>query len=60
MRKRPITNLTASVRQRLLNLSKSTGDPFELVLTRYALERFLYSESGSDRGNCLKALHNAR
>lgn len=42
MRKTPITNLSASVRQRLLNLSKSTGDPFELVLTRYALERFLY------------------
>lgn len=38
---RPPTNLAASVRRRLLDLSRSTGDPFDLVLTRYALERFL-------------------
>ncbi len=42
MSKYPSTNLPASVRQRLLNLSESTGDPFDLVLTRFALERFLY------------------
>jgi len=41
MSKKP-TNLATSVRQRLLNLSKEIGSPFDLVLTRYALERFLY------------------
>lgn len=32
----------ASVRARLLNLSRETGQPFDLLLTRYALERLLY------------------
>jgi hypothetical protein len=36
------TNIAASVRERLLNVSRKTGDPFDLVLTRYALERLLY------------------
>ena len=35
-------NLAASVRQRLLNSAKHNGEAFDLVLTRYALERFLY------------------
>ncbi|MDX8386565.1 MAG: nucleotidyl transferase AbiEii/AbiGii toxin family protein [Gallionella sp.] len=35
-------NLAVSVRQRLLNLSKRDGETFDLVLTRYALERLLY------------------
>jgi predicted nucleotidyltransferase component of viral defense system len=35
-------NPAASVRQRLLDLSKTTGEDFQLVLTRYAVERFLY------------------
>ena len=35
-------NLAASVRQRLLNLSKEKSEAFDLVLTRYALERLLY------------------
>lgn len=35
-------NLAASVRQRLLNLSKAKSEAFDLVLTRYALERMLY------------------
>jgi predicted nucleotidyltransferase component of viral defense system len=35
-------NLAASVRQRLLNIAKRDGEAFDLVLTRYALERFLY------------------
>lgn len=38
----PPTNLAASVRQRLLNLSKTNRESFDLVLVRYALERFLY------------------
>jgi hypothetical protein len=35
-------NVAASVRQRLLNLSRKTGEDFQLVLTRYAVERLLY------------------
>lgn len=35
-------NLAASVRQRLLNVAKRDGEAFDLVLTRFALERFLY------------------
>jgi hypothetical protein len=44
-------NLPASVRQKLLNISKSTGDPFDLILIRYALERFLYRLSISTYAN---------
>lgn len=36
------SNLAASVRQRLLNLSRTTGENFVLVLARYAVERCLY------------------
>jgi predicted nucleotidyltransferase component of viral defense system len=39
---RQIRDLTASVRQRLLNLAKSRGEEFQATLTRYALERLLY------------------
>lgn len=35
-------NLPASVRQRLLNLSKDRKDPFDLMLVRYGIERLLY------------------
>jgi predicted nucleotidyltransferase component of viral defense system len=35
-------NMGASVRARLLKLAKERGQPFELLLTRYALERLLY------------------
>lgn len=38
----PIKNMGASVRARLLTISKERGQPFELLLTRYVLERFLY------------------
>src|ERR1700730_10187446 len=41
-RKQPITNMGASVRSRLLNLSKQRRQPFQLVLTYYVLERLLY------------------
>jgi len=37
-----IKNIPASVRQRLLNIAKARGEDFQYVLTRYALERFLY------------------
>jgi len=35
-------NVGASVRQRLLKLAHARGQPMELLLTRYALERLLY------------------
>lgn len=39
---RKITNLGASVRARLLQVAKRTGQNFDLVLNRYAVERLLY------------------
>lgn len=42
MSKSSPANLAASVRQRLLNLSRDRGEDFNLVLTRYAIERFLF------------------
>ena len=38
----------ASVRQRLLNASRATGEPFDLLLTRYAGERLLHRISRSE------------
>lgn len=38
----PKRNMGASVRARLLALAKQRGQPFDLLLTRYALERLLY------------------
>jgi hypothetical protein len=35
-------NMAASARQRLLNLSRSSGTDFNQLLIRYAIERFLY------------------
>lgn len=42
MTSRQPRDLAASVRQRLMNLSRERGDDFQLVLTRYGLERLLY------------------
>ena len=39
---RKITNVGASVRARLLQVAKRTGQNFDLVLNRYAAERLLY------------------
>jgi len=44
---REIRNVGASVGARLQNLSRETGQSFELILTRYALERLLYRLSTS-------------
>jgi len=44
---REIRNVGASVRARLQNLARETGQSFELILTRYALERLLYRLSTS-------------
>ena len=35
-------NIGASVRARLLNLARDRNQPFQLLLTRYVLERWLY------------------
>jgi hypothetical protein len=40
-------NLTASIRQRLLNFAHERKDEFQLVLVRYAAERLLYRLSKS-------------
>lgn len=37
-----LKNIGASVRARLLNISRERNQPFDLLLTRYVLERFLY------------------
>lgn len=38
----------ASIRQRLLNHARSQGEPFDFVLVRYGIERFLYRLGTSD------------
>jgi hypothetical protein len=40
-------NLAASVRQRLADLGRKLGEDFQLVLTRYALERLLFRLTSS-------------
>lgn len=43
-----VTNVAASVRQRLLNLARARKEDFGLLLTKYALERMLYRISQSE------------
>jgi predicted nucleotidyltransferase component of viral defense system len=43
-------NLAASVRQRLLNLAQAQKEDFNLVLTRYGIERLLYRLHSSEVG----------
>ena len=43
-----MTNLAASVRQRLANLARSRNEDFGLLLTKYALERLLFRISKSE------------
>jgi len=45
--KKRVANVSASVRQRLLNLATERKEDFGLVVTRYGLERFLYRLSVS-------------
>src|SRR5450755_4764170 len=47
---KPIANMAASVRQRLLNLSRTRKEDFGLVLTKYGLERALYRIAQSKHG----------
>ncbi|MBU6297376.1 MAG: nucleotidyl transferase AbiEii/AbiGii toxin family protein [Alphaproteobacteria bacterium] len=46
-----LKNVGASVRAPLLNLSKASGQSFDLVLTRFALERLLFRISQSRHAN---------
>jgi len=48
----PKRNMGASVRDRLLNIARERQQPFDLLLTRYVLERLLYRLS--------KTSHRAR
>lgn len=42
MTDRPLKNVSASVRQRLLNKAKQDRRPFNELLQYYGMERFLY------------------
>src|SRR5690606_9783351 len=44
-------NLAASVRQRLLNLSREQQRPFQQVLQFFVMERFLYRLSQSEHAD---------
>lgn len=44
-------NTATSIRQRLLNLARDQSLEFQLILTRYALERFLYRLTQSEYEN---------
>jgi predicted nucleotidyltransferase component of viral defense system len=44
---KPPKNIAASVRARLFNLARQTGQPFDVLLTRFVHERLLYRLSRS-------------
>jgi hypothetical protein len=48
---KPGKNSAASIRQRLLNIAREHKIEFQLILTRFALERFLYRLSQSKYSN---------
>lgn len=45
--RKEIKNVGASVRARLTTLSRTSGQPFDLLLTRFAIERLLYRLANS-------------
>lgn len=49
--KPPIKNIAASVRQQLSNRARERGEDFDLLLSRYAVERLLYRLSLSSHAN---------
>lgn len=51
MKDKGVTNMAASVRRRLLNLSQARGADYNALLTQYAIERFLYRLSRSPRAD---------
>ena len=46
-----LRNVPASIRQRLLNLARKTGAEYDVVLQRFAIERFLVRLGTSDEVN---------
>ena len=48
---KPLKNVAASVHQRLLNLARQSGRPFNELAQYYALERWLYRLAQSDYRN---------
>lgn len=42
MKERTLKNMAASVRSRLLNISRQIGKPFDQLLFQYGQERFLF------------------
>lgn len=52
MTDKPVTNVAASVRRRLLNLSQARGADYNALLTQYTIERFLYRLSESELADC--------
>ncbi len=44
-------NVAASIRQRILNVSHKTGEDFQLLLNRYAIERLLFRLGESEYSN---------
>lgn len=48
---KPANNLVASIRQRLLNISKEMGEDPNLVFIRYVVERMLYRITRSKHSN---------
>lgn len=53
MKRRELKNVPASVRARLLNEAKASGDSYDQVLQYFAIERFLYRLSKTDWGERL-------
>jgi hypothetical protein len=51
MAREPLKNVGASVRARLLQRSRDQRTDFQILLTRYALERLLYRLSRSEHRN---------
>jgi Nucleotidyl transferase AbiEii toxin, Type IV TA system len=51
MKKRTLTNVSASVHQRLLNLARETDRPFNELLQYYTMERFLFRLGNSPHAN---------
>ena len=51
MIERSLQNVSASIHQRLLNIAKETGRPFNELLQYFAMERFLFRLSRSTHAN---------
>ena len=56
MNPKPVKNIPASIRQRLLNKAKADNRPFNEVLQYFAMERFLYRLSKSTHADILQTV----